>query len=138
MRLVLFVSLIIALAAVVFAMQNPGEMSLKIPFTDSQLVSTQPVVLISTLLIGLVIGLLASLPGRIGAGLRARRAEKRLEEIGKGGASVATATMETSEPHMEASPTASTEDASETQRLADEVAKRTAEARQSGPPPLSE
>ncbi|MCH7638935.1 MAG: DUF1049 domain-containing protein, partial [Bacteroidetes bacterium] len=81
MRLVLIVSLIIALAAVVFAMQNPGEMKLNIPFTDSQLVSTQPVVLISTLLIGLVIGLLASLPGRIGAGLRARRAEKRLDEI---------------------------------------------------------
>ena len=138
MRLVLFVSLIIALAAVVFAMQNPGPMNLNIPFTGSQLVSTQPVVLISTLLIGLVIGLLASLPGRIAAGLRARRAEKRLEEIGKGGASAAPAKMEASEPHMEAASTTSSEDASETQRLADEVARRTAEAQQSGPPPLGE
>ena len=138
MRLVLIVSLIIALAAVVFAMQNPGEMKLNIPFTDSQLVSTQPVVLISTLLIGLVIGLLASLPGRIGAGLRARRAEKRLDEIEKGGAPAAHAKMEASEPLMEAASTTSLEDASETQRLADEVARRTAEAQQSGPPPLSD
>ena len=138
MRLVLFVSLIIALAAVVFAMQNPGPMNLNIPFTGSQLVSTQPVVLISTLLIGLVIGLLASLPGRIGAGLRARRAEKRLEEIEKGGAPATPAKMEASEPHMEAASTTSLEDASETQRLADEVARRTGEAQQSGPPPLGE
>ena len=138
MRLVLFVSLIIALAAVVFAMQNPGQMNLNIPFTDSQLVSTQPVVLISTLLIGLVIGLLASLPGRISAGLRARRAEKRLEEIGKGGVPTAPARVEASESHMEALPTVSTEDATETQRLADEVARRAVEAQQSRPPPLSE
>ena len=138
MRLVLFVSLIIALAAVVFAMQNPGPMNINIPFTDNVLVSTRPVVLISTLLIGLVIGLLASLPGRIGAGLRARRAEKQLEEIGKGGAPATPAKMEASEPHMDALPATSTEDASETQRLADEVAKRTAEVQQNEPPPLGD
>ncbi len=138
MRLVLFVSLIIALAAVVFAMQNPGPMNINIPFTDNVLVSTQPVVLISTLLIGLVIGLLASLPGRIGAGLRARRAEKMLEEIGKGGAPVAPARMEESEPSMAARSTTASQDASETQRLADEVAKRTAEVQQNEPPPLSD
>ena len=85
-----------------------------------------------------MIGLLASLPGRIGAGLRARRAEKQLEEFEKGGAPIAPARMEASEPHTEALPTTSSADASETQRLADEVAKRTAEAQQSRPPPLSE
>jgi len=138
MRLVLFVSLIIALASVVFAMQNPGPMNINIPFTDNVLVSTQPVVLISTLLIGLVIGLLASLPGRIGAGLRARRAEKRLEEIGKGGAPIAPVEIEASDPHIEALSTVSSEDASETQRLADEVAKRTAEIQQNEPPPLGD
>lgn len=133
MRLILITSLIIALAAVVFAMQNPGPMSINIPFTGSQLVSTQPIVLISTLLIGLVIGLLASLPGRVGAGLRARKAEKKLQELGKGSAPAAKIKMESPEPRME---THTSEDAGETQRLADEVARRTAEAQQGGPPPL--
>ena len=136
MRLILIVSLIIALAAVVFAMQKPGPMNINIPFTGSQLVSTQPVILISTLLIGLVIGLLASLPGRIGAGLRARRAEKRLEELGNGGSPAAPTKLEAHEPLVETSSISSSDDAYETQRLADEVAKRTAEAQQTGPPPL--
>jgi len=39
---------------------------------------------------------------------------------------------------MDALSATSTEDASETQRLADEVARRTAEAQQSGPPPLND
>lgn len=134
MRLALILSLIIALLAVVFALQNPGEMVINLPFTDLQLESTQPVVLISTLLIGLMIGVLASLPGRIGAGLRARKAEKQLEEISK---STPTAKpVESSTPTQKAQPVQTSSEADETQQLADEVTKRTAQAQEQHPPPL--
>ena len=141
MRFALILSLVISLAAVVFALQNPGEMRINIPFSESQLVSTKPVVLISTLLIGVLIGWLASLPGRIGAGLRARKAEKRLAEFESArGATVqaqtqaAEARAEAAEAHREAR--AAELDAAETQRLADEVARRTADTQRDVPPPI--
>lgn len=149
MRFALILSLIIALAAVVFAMQNPGPIELIIPFTGKRLVSTQPVVLISTLLIGLLIGVLASVPGRLGAGLRARRAEKRLAEMEKkrveAASNVAESRADAAEAHAEAVEARAEErnvevrlDAEETKRLADEVAQRTADemARRKDLPPV--
>ncbi len=149
MRFALILSLLIALVAVVFATSNPGEMRLAIPFTDSQLVSTTPVVLISTLLLGVLIGVLASVPGRIGAGMRARKAEKRLAEIdaaqgtavraeakaAEARAEAATARREAVDPEARAAAMAAEQDAAETQRLADEVARRTEAIRRDTPPP---
>ncbi|MDX1439740.1 MAG: lipopolysaccharide assembly protein LapA domain-containing protein [Rubricoccaceae bacterium] len=125
MRLALIVSLLVALLAVVFALQNPGPMSINLPFTDARLESTQPVVLISTLLIGLLIGVLASLPGRIATGLRARKAEKKLEELSGGSASPPPQKVKETASTPESSSASSSSEAEEMQRLADEVARRT-------------
>ena len=143
MRFALILSLLISLIAVVFALQNPGEMRINLPFSDNQLVSTQPVVLISTLLIGVLIGWLASLPGRIGAGLRARRAEKRIDEIESARGATVQAKTQAAEAHADAAEArrdaqAAELDAADTQRLADEVARRTAEAQRDLPPPPHE
>ena len=131
MRFALVLSLLLAILAVIFASYNPGQMEVVIPFTGSQVVSQKPLVIIGTLLIGVVIGLLASVPGRIGATLRARRAEKELLTL-RGGtpspsaniaatdASIAAAQAQNAAARAEAA-----EDAAETQRLADEVARRT-------------
>ena len=149
MRFALILSLLIALVAVVFATYNAGPMDIAIPFTDSQLVSTKPVVLISTLLLGVLIGVLASMPGRIGAGMRARKAEKRLAEIdaaqgtavraeakaAEARAEAATARREAVDPEARAAAAAAEHDAAETQRLADEVARRTETLRHDTPPP---
>lgn len=143
MRLALVLSLLISLVAVVFALQNPGEMRIAIPFTGSELVSSKPVVLISTLLIGVLIGWLGSLPGRIGAGLRARKAEKRITEIESARGASVQAQAQAAEARAEAAEAkrdarAAELDAAETQRLADEVARRTADAQRSAPPPPPE
>jgi uncharacterized integral membrane protein len=131
MRSALVVSLILAILAVIFATYNGGEMEVVIPFTDSQIVAQKPIVLISTLLMGVVIGLLASLPGRIGATLRARRAEKDLIALRGGAPAAAAPSAAPTDARVAASQARSAAsdasvEAAETQRLADEVARRTA------------
>ena len=130
MRFALVLSLLLAILAVIFASYNPGQMEVVIPFTGSQVVSQKPLVIIGTLLIGVVIGLLASVPGRIGATLRARRAEKEL--LALRGGSTATANVAATDASIAAAQAQNAavraeaaEDAAETQRLADEVARRT-------------
>ena len=135
MRSALVVSLVLAILAVIFATYNGGEMEIVIPFTDSQIVAQKPIVLITTLLLGVMIGLLASVPGRIAATLRARRAEKEALAL-RGGApaaapvvtdpSVAAAQARSAASDARSASAHASTDAAETQRLADEVARRTA------------
>lgn len=151
MRFALILSLLFALAAVVFATYNAGPMEVIIPFTGKQITSTQPVVLISTLLMGVLIGVLASLPGRVGAGLRARKAEKRVAELEAAKSTAVRAEAKAAEtradaaearrtavtPEARAAAAEAEHDAAETQRLADEVARRTAEIQRDTPPDAS-
>ena len=128
MRFALVLSLLLSILAVIFASYNAGEMEIVIPFTGSQVVSQKPLVIIGTLLIGVVIGLLASIPGRISATLRARRLEKELAALraGTGIAPAADARVSAIEAQSAARDAEhAAHDAAETQRLADEVARRT-------------
>lgn len=73
MRVALIISLIIAVAAVIFAIQNPGTIELVLgPYT--MLVSTALVIIV-TFGAGLLVGMLAGLPGR----MRSRRRIRMLE-----------------------------------------------------------
>ena len=130
MRFALVLSLLLSILAVIFASYNAGEMQVVIPFTGSQVVSQKPLVIIGTLLLGVIVGVLASLPGRISATLRARRAEKELLAL-RGGAPAAAPRVAASDPSIAAAQAQNAAaradtDAAETQRLADEVARRTA------------
>ncbi len=76
MRIFLILALLIAVAAVVFALQNPGEMTIHVgPYIST---GSTALVLLVTFAIGALVGTLAGIPGRWAAGRRARAAEKRL------------------------------------------------------------
>ncbi len=135
MRISFIVLFFLGVAIVALAFQDASKtISISLPFLSAPLTGNLPVVLIGTLLLGFAFGVVTMLPGRIGAGLRARRAKKKLEQAAKdsGGhvESPPKAKADTSAP-------SSSSEADEMQRLADEVAKRTEEAQQSGPPPLT-
>jgi putative membrane protein len=74
MRFALVLSLLIAILAVVFALQNPQMMEVNLLFIETQ--GSTALVLIVTLGIGVLVGLLSTLPGRI----RDRRTIKSLEK----------------------------------------------------------
>jgi putative membrane protein len=74
MRFTLVLSLLIAILAVVFALQNPQMMEVNLLFIETQ--GSTALVLIVTLGIGVLVGLLSTLPGRI----RDRRTIKSLEK----------------------------------------------------------
>lgn len=74
MRFALVLSLLIAILAVVFALQNPQMMEVNLLFVETQ--GSTALVLIVTLGIGVLVGLLSTLPGRI----RDRRTIKSLEK----------------------------------------------------------
>lgn len=74
MRFALVLSLLIAILAVVFALQNPQMMEVNLLFVETQ--GSTALVLIVTLGIGILVGLLSTLPGRI----RDRRTIKSLEK----------------------------------------------------------
>lgn len=74
MRFALVLSLLIAILAVVFALQNPQMMEVNLLFIETQ--GSTALVLIVTLGIGILVGLLSTLPGRI----RDRRTIKSLEK----------------------------------------------------------
>lgn len=74
MRLGLILSLILAVLAVIFALQNPQPMDVNLLFF--QMEGSTALVLILTFAFGVIVGLLSSLPGR----LRARRKLKTLKK----------------------------------------------------------
>jgi putative membrane protein len=74
MRLSLIFSLIVAILVAVFALQNTQPMEVNLLFVETQ--GSAALVLIVTFAIGVVVGLLSTLPGRI----RKRRKMKQLEK----------------------------------------------------------
>ncbi len=74
MRFTLVLSLLIAILAVVFALQNPQMMEVNLFFLETQ--GSTALVLIITFGIGVLVGLMSTLPGRV----RDRRTVKSLEK----------------------------------------------------------
>jgi putative membrane protein len=74
MRFGLLASLLLAIVAVIFALQNPQSMDVNLLFFQTE--GSTALVLILTFGFGVVVGLLSSLPGRI----RARRELKALKK----------------------------------------------------------
>jgi predicted lipid-binding transport protein (Tim44 family) len=145
MRLVLFLLLLLAVVGILLATQESNfvPVSLAIPFLGISLTGSLFWMLAGWFGIGLLVGYLGTLPGRIGAAARARRAEKQLASVetttastvsaAKAEAAAARADARVADAHAHTADIHAN-DAAETQRLADEVARRTA-ARGSVPPP---
>jgi len=74
MRFGLLFSLVLAIIAVIFALQNPQPMDVNLLFFRTE--GSTALVLILTFSFGIVVGLLSSLPGRL-------RARRRLKELQK-------------------------------------------------------
>lgn len=74
MRFGLVSALVLAVVAVIFALQNPQPMEVNLLFFETE--GSTALVLILTFAFGVVVGLISSLPGR----LRARRKVKELEK----------------------------------------------------------
>ena len=93
MRVGLILSLLLAIVAVLFAVQNPQPMDVHLLFFETQ--GSTALVLILTFGLGVVVGLLSSLPGR----LRARRKLKALQKKKKqGGTTSPRTTSDASKP----------------------------------------
>jgi putative membrane protein len=81
MRFGLIFSLVLAIVAVIFALQNPQPMDVNLLFVQTE--GSTALVLILSFGFGVLVGLLSSLPGR----LRARRQLKELQKKQDPGAS---------------------------------------------------
>lgn len=79
MRFALVFSLLIAVLAVVFALQNPQMMEVNLLFIDTQ--GSTALVLIITFGIGVLVGLLSTLPGRIRDRRKIKSLEKSLQKV---------------------------------------------------------
>lgn len=123
MRFALVLSLLIAIIAVAFAIYNPDAVDLRI--LNYQLTAPLAVVIISTLLLGVVVGILASFPSVMSRGARVRKLEKRVAELEGGAPPAATAAPARTRAERERTPA---EGAAETQRLAAETQRMAAEA----------
>jgi putative membrane protein len=73
MRIGLISALVLAVVAVIFALQNPQGMEVNLLFFQTE--GSTALVLILTFAFGVLVGLISSLPGRI----RARRKVKELQ-----------------------------------------------------------
>ena len=145
MRVALILLLVLALGAALMATQslNMEPVEFAIPYVDLVFTGPRLIVVATAFLLGFALGYLATLPGRLGAARRARRAEKRLSEVDAARGAAASAEARAAEARAEASEArrearaahTSDLDAAETQRLADEVARRTADVKRDVPPP---
>lgn len=79
MRFGLIFSLLIAVIAVVFALQNPQMMEVNLFFFSTQ--GSAALILIVTFGIGVLVGLLSTLPGRIRDRRRIKSLEKSLQKV---------------------------------------------------------
>ncbi len=76
MRFALILALVIAVVAVVFALQNPAEIPVRLgPYIVT---GSTAIILLTTLGIGVIVGMLAAAPGGWAARRRARKLEKEL------------------------------------------------------------
>jgi lipopolysaccharide assembly protein A len=122
MRFALVLSLLIAIAAVAFAIYNPDAVDIRL--LNYQLTAPLAVVIITTLLLGVVVGIMASVPTAIARGRRVRKLEKRLVEV-EGPAAAPAGHAAPARTERERTPA---EGAAETQRLAAETQRMAAEA----------
>jgi putative membrane protein len=90
MRAALVFSLVLAVLAVVFALQNPQVMEVNLLFFRTE--GSKALVLIITFALGVVVGLLSMLPGRI----RDKRALKKLRSSSSTGSGSSTSGSGTS------------------------------------------
>lgn len=79
MRASLIIAIIIALLAVVFALQNPDVVQVR--FGPLEMFGSTALVILITFAIGVLTGILAAVPGRIRASRRAKKLERELDEI---------------------------------------------------------
>lgn len=77
MRASLIFSLIIAVIAIIFALQNPQMIEVNLLFVETQ--GSAALVLIVTFGLGVVVGLLSTLPGRLRARKELKKLKQRLE-----------------------------------------------------------
>ena len=78
MRSALIISLLLALAAAIFAIQNPGFTELNLgPW---QVSASTALVIIVTFVAGVLVGILASLPSRVRSRKRVRSLEKSIAD----------------------------------------------------------
>lgn len=90
MRLSLILSVIIAILAVIFALQNPYVITIKLgPFETE---GSTALVLIVTFAVGVLVGVLATLPGRIKAKMQTKTLKRQLQESGSGQAASSSET----------------------------------------------
>ena len=96
MNIALIFALLVAIVAVVFAFQNPETMSVKFLGFESADAS-KALILLVTFAVGVVTGILTTLPGRLRAVAAARAARKEVEaERSKALSSLNTSTATTS------------------------------------------
>lgn len=133
MRSLLLILLVVGLAAVLLLTRPENyteEVHLALPFTDQVWTGSVIAMLGGFFGSGLLLGYLAALPGWLGAGARARRAEK---ELAKAETLGTAARVQAAEARADARVAAT--EADEMQRLADEVARRTSAATPRDVPP---
>jgi putative membrane protein len=98
MRFGLIFSLVLAIVAVIFALQNPQPMDVNLLFFQTE--GSTALVLILTFGFGVLVGLLSSLPGR----LRARRQLKELRKKQDSGSSSPPSSPSAPPPSSRAEP----------------------------------
>lgn len=124
MRFALVLSLLIAVLAIVFAVNNPQEVTVNLLLWEVR--STLAVTLVVVLLAGLLIGILASYPSIYRRSARIRKLEKQLAS-GTSQPVAAPPVVTTATPHPAQAPELSA-DASETERLAAQTSAMAEEA----------
>ncbi len=95
MRAALIVALLIAVLATIFAVQNPQSTTLFIG--TYEITSTVALIIIVTFLVGVVVGILASLPGQM-------RARKRLKKLQRETATSSTSVYDTTSDPLSTRP----------------------------------
>ncbi len=109
MRTALVMSLVLAVVAVVFALQNPQMVRVNLLFVETQ--GSAALVLILTFALGVAVGILSTLPSRI----RDKRELKRLKKSRSSGTSPSGMSSSASSPtsgSSSSSPSSSTEGSS--------------------------
>ena len=139
MRFAIVLIVLVALGSVLFATQptNLEEIEFVVPFINTSIIGYKLWTVLGAWVLGLLLGYLAAVPGAFSAKRRARKLEKQVAAVQSQAGAVASKASETASDARGAAASAVTpagralsaeaaEDATETQRLADEVARRTA------------
>ena len=138
MRFAILLIVLVGLGGVLLATQptNLDEIRFALPFVGTTIVGNKLVTVLGAWALGLVLGYLAAVPGAFSAKRRAKKVERQLEAVqAKAGETASEATAAAMSARTPAARNAAVEaatDAAETQRLADEVARRTSDISKNG------